>query len=327
MKEKEIRNPEIHKKYLELVRSDSQKLFRDKSLFTHFSCPACGKDEFTMIFVKENFNYVQCSFCETIYNDPRPPYSDIQKLYKNSESTKYWVEKFFTPFKEARREKIFKPRAEYIANKFPYLHSGFVGDVGAGFGIFLDELRKIWTKANLVAIEPSDDMASICSAINLKVVQCMVEEINSNDFSFDLLTSFELVEHLYDPLDFFKKINLLLKRGGYFYFTTLNGLGFDIQILWEKSRSISPPHHLNFFNPISIKILLERASFELIEVSTPGKLDWDIVESYTESERINIGRFFQTLVKHGSDESKVKFQKWISENNFSSHLRVVAKKK
>ena len=60
--------------------------------------------------------------------------------------------------------------------------------------------------------------------------------------------------------------------------TTLNGLGFDIQQLWEQSKSISPPHHLNFYNTKSISLLLESSGFEIVEIATPGKLDWDIVE-------------------------------------------------
>ena len=60
--------------------------------------------------------------------------------------------------------------------------------------------------------------------------------------------------------------------------TTLNGRGFDILLLWNKSKSIAPPLHLNFFNPGSIRILLEKIGFQILEISTPGKLDWDIVE-------------------------------------------------
>jgi 2-polyprenyl-3-methyl-5-hydroxy-6-metoxy-1,4-benzoquinol methylase len=326
MKEREIRDSTVHKRYLELVRADAEKIFNDSSTFQHFPCPACASPRSDVQFKKDNFQYVQCTSCLTLYNDPRPQYGDIQKLYRDSESTKFWVEKFFSPFAEARREKIFRPRAEYIASKFPHYRSAVIGDIGAGFGLFLEELRALWREAGFWAIEPSEDMAGICSSKGFNVIKSMVEDIEERDGTFDLLTSFELVEHLYEPILFLEKINALLKKGGIFYFTTLNGLGFDIQVLWERSKSISPPHHLNFFNPSSISLLLNRSGFEVIEVATPGKLDWDIVDTAALEEKVDVGRFFATVRSFGSETAKTRFQEWISEFNFSSHMRVIARK-
>jgi SAM-dependent methyltransferase len=326
MKEREIRSSETHKKYLELVRADAEKIFRDKSTFQHLPCPACGEDRSVVRFVKHEFHYVQCPACHSLYNNPRPLYSEIQKLYRDSPSTKYWVEEFFMPFVEARREKIFRPRAEYIAKTFPQFEHEAIGDIGAGFGLFLEELRNIWGKAALRAIEPSEDMARICRSKGLVVLESMVEDLEERNEPFDLLTSFELLEHLHDPVSFVRKVNALLKRGGIFQLTTLNGLGFDIQILWEKSKSISPPHHLNFFNPYSISLLLKRCGFEVLEVATPGKLDWDIVESSVQDGDAVIGRFFETVRTFGSEVSKQRLQEWIAEFNFSSHMRVIARR-
>ena len=164
MKEREIRDTVVHKRYLDLVKADAEKIFKDRSTFQHFRCPACAEDRSVVQFIKDNFQYVQCPSCLTLYNDPRPQYGDIQKLYRDSESTKFWVDKFFSPFAEARREKIFRPRAEYIASKFPHFRSAVIGDIGAGFGLFLEELRILWKEARLCAIEPSEDMAQICSS-------------------------------------------------------------------------------------------------------------------------------------------------------------------
>jgi len=326
MKEREIRNKEAHKQYLELVQADTWKIFKDRSTFEHINCPACGEIEDRPLFEKKGFQYVQCPICATIYNSPRPQYADIQKLYNDSKSTKFWIENFFMPFIEARREKIFKPRAEYIVSELPTMYGKDIGDVGAGFGIFLEELRKIWSGTKFYAIEPSEDMAQICKIKGFTVIKSMVEDIIQKDITFDLLTSFELIEHLHNPVSFFQKIYNLLKKDGYFCFTTLNGLGFDIQVLWEKSNSIVPPHHLNFFNPSSINILLKRSGFRAIDISTPGRLDWDIVENSIKDELIDIGRFFKTVYMFGTEIAKAKLQGWISEFKFSSHMRVLAKK-
>jgi len=326
MRESDIRSVEMHDKYLHLVKKDVKRIFRNHSSFLAIDCPGCGRFSSNKIFEKDGFSYIQCEDCDTIYNSPRPQFYDLQKLYEDSKSTKFWVEKFFMPYVEARRENIFKPRANYILNKFPLLNNSKIGDIGAGFGIFLEELRNIWGDASLISIEPSNDMAQICRDKEFKVIQKMLEDIESQDMNFDLLTSFELIEHLHDPIKFLKNVNSLLTVGGYFYFTTLNGLGFDIQMLWKNSKSISPPHHLNFFNPNSIQLLLKRTNFEIIEVTTPGKLDWDIYENALKREKIP-NRFFNIVKKYCSDDAKSKFQDWLSQNNLSSHLQVIARRK
>jgi len=326
MKEEDIRKRDVLNRYLELVRLDAESFFRDRSRFQGIACPACRGENHERQFVKNGFEYVLCSDCDTLFVNPRPPYQDLLRIYADSPSTRYWVEDFFKPMAEARREKIFKPRAEYIANRFPDLAVGHIGDIGAGFGIFLEELKKIWPSAGALAVEPSVDMAKICREKGLPVIESMLEDIGP-EHQFDLLTAFELVEHLHNPEVFMVKVAELLNPGGRFFMTTLNGLGFDIQLLWETSKSVTPPHHLNFFNPHSIRILLERSGFEIIEISTPGQLDWDIIEGGYRQEGANPGRFFITLAKYGSTGAKADLQAWIRKHNFSSHMRIIASKR
>ncbi len=326
MKEQDIRQRDVHNRYLELVRRDSEELFRDKSAFQAVDCPACACPDHVRQFVKFGFTYDQCNDCDTLFVNPRPNYGDLVQFYSESPSTKFWIEEFFLPMVEARREKIFRPRAEFAAGEFPHLNSGRIADIGAGFGLFLEELKKIWPEAKMSAIEPSSDMAKICGDKGFHVIPAMLEAVDPVLDKFHLVTAFELFEHLLDPLYFLKKIYGLLDDGGILILTTLNGLGFDIQLLWENSKSIFPPHHLNFFNPHSMEQLLERAGFKEIKVTTPGQLDWDIIEGGYFNEGLDPGRFFRTVAKYGKPESKAQLQAWIKDNNFSSHMRIIAKK-
>ena len=326
MKEEEIRKRDVFNEYLELVRADSEKLFFDHSQFVSIDCPACGSSENNPEIEKYGFTYVQCKRCDTLFVNPRPPVSVLNDFYARSESTSFWVNKFFLPVAEARREKIFRPRAELIAQMLPEVRSGIIGDIGAGFGLFLEEIGIVWPTAHVVAIEPSVEMAGICREKNIDVIEKMLEDIGAGDSRFDLLTAFELFEHLFDPRFFVDKVYELLNPGGYFVLTTLNGLGFDIQILWEKSKSIFPPHHLNFFNPRSIAGILKDRGFEIIDCSTPGKLDWDIIEGIYLQEKQDIGRMWRTVTKYVSADAKASLQSWISESGMSSHMRVIARK-
>ena len=327
MKESDIRKRDTFNKYLALAKQDADKIFSDKSKFIEIECPGCATDTYELEFEKHGFKYVRCVKCDTLFVNPRPNEKDLISFYEDSPSTRYWVNDFFMPVAEERRKRIFRPRAEYIAQRFVEKgNAKTIGDIGAGFGLFLEELRVLLPKSKLVAIEPAKEMATICRDKGFSVIESPLEEVDSENNSFHLLTCFELFEHLHCPRSFLEKIYEILEPGGYFVVTTLNGLGFDIQLLWEESKSVSPPHHLNFFNPNSLRTLMISVGFEVIEISTPGKLDWDIVESGYLEEAVNPGRFFQAVSKYGTDDSKEALQDWIRDHNFSSHMRVVAKR-
>ena len=326
MKEEEIRKRDVLNRYLELVQEDSNRLFYDRSAFIKIDCPACGNPEPENRFDKMGFSYVQCGQCETLFVNPRPAYHDLMKIYVDSPSTKFWVNDFFLPTAEVRREKIFKPRAQFITNRFSEIKYKRMADIGAGFGLFLEEMKALWPTSDIVAVEPSIDMAKICRDKGLPVLETTLENVDPME-RFDLMTAFELFEHLHDPLPFIEKVYNLLNPGGYLFITTLNALGFDIQILWERAKSVFPPQHLNFFNPHSMATLLIRKGFEIVEIATPGQLDWDIVEGVYNHEGLNPGRFFKTVSRYASEEAKRDLQQWIRENHFSSHMRVIARKK
>jgi SAM-dependent methyltransferase len=166
----------------------------------------------------------------------------------------------------------------------------------------------------------------MCRNKGFEVQARVLEEVEGFDEMLDLLTAFELFDHLFDPLNFLNHAKRLLKPGGYLLMTMINCRGFDISFLGKKSKSFSAPLHLNFFNTKSINLLLEKSGFEIIRISTPGKLDWDIIEGMINNEDVDMGRFWNLLAKEGSGDCKTELQNWISRQNMSSHMRILVKK-
>ena len=325
MKEDDIRKREIFNKYLSLVEEDVKDIFDFTALKT-IRCPACGSQKLDAEFKKMGFQYVSCADCGLVFVNPRPLFKDLKALYTASRSTTYWVNEFFKPLAGVRKEKIFRPRAEYIASVCKGGEGRVVGDIGAGFGLFLEELRALWPKGRFIAIEPSLEAIEICKEKKLETKPVVLEEVVGCEGYFDLLTAFELLDHLLDPYEFLLKTYSLLKPGGYFLCTTVNGLGFDTLLLWEKSKVFSPPLHLNIFNPKAVSVVFKRAGFEILEVSTPGNLDWNILEGMIEKEGADLGRFWNFFAREAGEEAKKELQGWITKNNLSSHMRVLARK-
>lgn len=325
MKEQDIRPKEIFDRYRELAEKDI-KVFFSNSVYKKRRCPACGKEGIPE-FNKKGFDYCLCPNCKTLYVNPLPKNESFVKYYTQSASTKFWATDFYKLTEDARRVNIFIPRVklidETIQKNNPEIKS--IVEIGAGYGTFAEELKKIG-KYSVCAIEPNKDLQDVLRTKGLNVVPRFLEDCSKKDFNEDsnCFVSFELIEHLVDPKTFFEKVFGLMKRGDLFFFTTLNGQGLDIQVLWEKSKSIQPPYHINFFNPFSIKLLLEKVGFKVLEVRTPGKLDVDILNN--NKEDIKDG-FWKVFIEKSSPDLKQKMQETISETGFSSHMLVIAQKK
>ncbi len=326
MKESDIRKQELVDEMLRLAKEDVTIFFSDKQAYQEVSCPACAGSQSREEFRKNGFRYVLCTECGTLYVNPRPSFEQFRQYYINGASAKFFAEKFFPPVAESRRENIFRPRAKALSSLIEgnRLHS--IGDIGAGFGMFCEELRFLFPDRTLICIEPELTMAQICRQKGFVVIEKTLEEIDVADQHFDFLTSFELMEHLHSPHTFVDKVKTLLNPGGYFLFTTLSIEGFDLQVLWEKSKSIAPPHHINFLNPRSARVLIERSGLECVEITTPGKLDIDIVEGRYRQEGVSPDRFWKLFFDRVDEKTKASFQECFIKNQLSSHMWVLARK-
>lgn len=333
MKEFEIRPKDTAERSQQLRIDDIKSIFyKDGKIrlsnFVEVSCPACGMVNDAVKFEKEGFHFKTCEYCNTLYISPRPNQKKLLDYYKHSKSINYFTREILEKTKKIRREKIFEPRAERIINilKNLDLKKNVLVDVGGGNGLFL-EVMKAFNSGfkRYINIELSKEGTKLTEDKGIEVVNDLVENINF-DFEVNLITAFELVEHLFEPLEFFKKINSILGNNGIFIFTIPNVEGFDLVILDKNSDNIVGPNHLNYFNPSSIRLLCERGGFEIIQIETPGILDVDIVKNKMK-EGIEIKDSFVSCLMRKDDRVLTKFQNFLQENNLSSHMIVVARKR
>lgn len=327
MKENEIRPEGLLSRYLELSKQDAELCFVDASRL-NIPCVACGSERLVVEFDKNNFTYSSCLACGTLFQSPRPPITTFEAFYRDSVSSRYWADVFFPAVAEARREKIFQPRVKRLAKLCRSINLTVerIIDVGAGYGIFLDEWRKFSPSTQMLAIEPSESLASECRAKGFDVVENIVENVTGYDNYADLVVCFEVLEHVYDPLSFIRTLTRLVKPGGYVFVSTLSVDGFDIQMLWEKSNSIFPPHHINFMSLAGFEHLFARAGLTEVDISTPGQLDVDIVRNATKhnADLMNKDRFLKRII---ADQNLAeKFQEFLATNKVSSHAWVLGRK-
>lgn len=145
--------------------------------------------------------------------------------------------------------------------------------------------------------------------------------------SFEAAVLFESLDRVDEPVKLIQRVAEQLVDGGLLFVTALVSSGFDISVLGIQNRYLYPPDRTNCFSLVGLRQLLEEGGFMLVEVSTPGVLDVEIVQAHIRNDpSIPLSRFEQQIL---SADKKVRseFQVFLQEQGFSSFARIVARKR
>jgi SAM-dependent methyltransferase len=329
MKEHEIRPASLFDRLLACSREDIATYFSDTSTFERVPCPACKADQPIEAIEKFGFHYVVCTRCQSLYVSPRPTEEIHNQFLVGSKANEFFSSHFYKETALARRDKIYRPRAEAaaaLAGRMGDDVNEYLVDVGSGFGIFLEEVRNNNTFLKVGGIEPVHSLAEDSRRRGFPIIEKTMESVSPDDVAPSFMTAFEVVEHLLAPDVFLRAMQRVLKPGGVILFTTLTISGFDLQTLWHHSKTIYPPQHLNFMSVSGLQILLERTGFEQIEIETPGELDVDIVRNMALADpSIELPRFVRSLI-NADERTRQNFQSFLKASRMSSHVRCVARK-
>ena len=327
MLEKDIRPEHLMEMNKHLHQEDVRSLLLNKEQFVFTLCPACESTNYKLQFIKNNFNFVICNKCETLFINPRPTFEQLVNFYQSSKSIAHW-EQIFNETENVRRSNIFIPRANQVAELCKKYNTKreILIDVGAGFGTFCEEIKKRNLFEQVIAIEPSSKLAKKCREKKIDTIEEPIEKVRVDKVS--VITCFELIEHLFSPKNFITSCHSILSDNGLFILTTPNIRGFDLITLGALSNNIDGPNHINYFHPDSIKILFNNSGFDVLEILTPGKLDAELVRKKILNKEFDISNhpFLKQILIDKWNELGIIFQDFLCSNLLSSHMWVVAKK-
>lgn len=330
LSEEEIRPDELMEGQAERFARDVARMAAQKHAFVEVGCPACGQKSWHKVYEKNHMDYVVCDECETMFVNPRPSPAILEDHYKTSENYAYWNNYIFPASEQARREKIFVPRAERLADicKRHHVPTRTLLEVGAGFGIFCEEIARLGLFQRVIGVEPTPDLAATCRGKGIETLEKPIEHVELPAGSVDVVASFEVIEHLFSPGEFVARCGQLLAPGGLLILTCPNVKGFDISVLGPLSKSVDI-EHLNYFHPMSLARLVGQHGFEVIEVATPGKLDAELVRKKALSGEFDLSNrpFLKLLLLDMWESTGDSFQQFLAENGLSSHMWLIAKKK
>jgi SAM-dependent methyltransferase len=202
-----------------------------------------------------HFRLVLCAACDLLYASPAPERSALEQAYEAAS---------FDASDESRYA------AATYAAFLPELCRGLPDragalDIGTGDGAFLARLvAQGFT--DVQGVEPS--AAPIAAADPAVRERIRHEPFRAEDFQaeqFRLVTCFQTMEHVFDPLQLCREAFRITKRGGAFFIVCHNRRALLARLMGRRSP-IFDIEHLQLFSPDSVRRLLASAGFQRVDV-------------------------------------------------------------
>lgn len=230
------------------------------------NCPICHKETNLIEESTASYNLLRCSNCDLVFSSSFSGRS-LADIYDQE----YQSGQYRKKYEQAREAAEGKHTHLYYGERIFFRRNHKRGerllDVGCGAGTFLVKAQRKSYKVH--GIEISEEAVTFAeNELGLNVDLGGVQDVLKckpyyKDF-FDVCTSFEVIEHVNEPLKFLASIKTALKPRGEIYLSTPNWNSQYYQC--ARGHLSRPPIHTLFFNPSSIKKILKKVGFEKIKV-------------------------------------------------------------
>lgn len=228
-------------------------------------CIHCQVTSSETLFVHKGYQLVRCSGCGLAYIANPPNAAELARLYAaDGEGTYHAQLRDPSNPEVARMAQIAERHLDFVRT---VATAGRLVDVGCSTGAFLGKARVAGFEAS--GIEFSRESARFAA----ETTGCLVEHGTLADSavapgSVDVLSAFDVIEHVPDPVDDLARMHSLLKPGGWLVLSTPNidglfpRLSFPLARLSGHWPHPEPPHHLFQFSVTTLRAMLRTAGFQ-----------------------------------------------------------------
>lgn len=144
-------------------------------------------------------------------------------------------------------------------------------EVGCGSGVFLRCCQRWFPNATIVGgdFDRRHAVHTRRVADRSSTLQFDAHVFPIRDESIDILTSFQVIEHLRSPSAFLKECNRVLTDTGLLCLSTPNKNCLSSRILKDKWQG-RHPDHISLFSPDRLRALLNEIGFKVVNDGTTG---------------------------------------------------------
>lgn len=202
------------------------------------------------------FRVVRCPRCGLLRQEPRPTPQSIG-FYYPTEYAPYSTAIDDEASSLARYDRRYGVWRRRVAIE-RYVPGGRLLDVGCATGNFLHEMARSG-RWGVEGVELSPEAAAQArERLGLMVHVGRLEEVDLPGSAFDVLTMWNVLDHLHDPLGSLRTAHRLLKPGGLLVLSVSNLAGFEAKLFGRFWPGWDLPRHLYFFpRPVIDRMLAE----------------------------------------------------------------------
>mgnify|MGYP003816250769 CR=1 FL=1 len=131
------------------------------------------------------------------------------------------------------------------------------------------------------------------------------------------------IQQSIDPVEDLRALHDSMKEDGLLFLSTRVGTGFDILTLQQNITNVFPYEHVLLLSKEGLQMVLSKAGFRVLEISTPGLLDLQYVLDNREGiEKNNL--FIRYLIETADSNTLTEFQRFLQKGGLSSYAQVIA---
>jgi len=223
-----------------------------------FECPTCKINLSTPVSGFEFAYLLRCTNCHLVFDYRQPSIEELSRHYMMYS---------YATLKKCPDATIHSFRR--LLSKFEiYRQKNLILDIGCGQGDFLIEANKHGWRS--YGTEYSSAALELCKARGLTVFREPIYLGKFAELKFDIITSFEVIEHIQNQRSLFEIAQKLLRPGGILYITTPNFNALLRYLEKEEFKMICYPEHLCFYTRRSLRHLAEQYQFRPLKIATTG---------------------------------------------------------
>lgn len=235
----------------------------------HYIYPPTGVEHYgEVIDSKDGFDVIECKTCGFKHVIPIPTSEELDKLYKEE----FYSTEKPTYFKSTEEdlewwEMTYRNYYEMF-EKYCSKRDRRLLEIGSGPGYFLKTGKEMdW---DVLGFEPSNQAFEYSQKFGVKVINKFFDEKSIKEYGkFNVIYMNTVIEHLPDPVSIIKIAKNTLESNGIICIISPNDYN-PLQNILRNNLGynpwwVAPPQHINYFNFKSIKNILKRLGFEIVE--------------------------------------------------------------
>ena len=263
----------------------------------------------------EGLSYSRCPDTGSLFLTHLPGKKEWGELLREVSRFRRSPEAFHLDLAQSRVENVYRPKLEWIQETLRIQ------------GLARPRLVELVTPPGDLSqfLRESGSFSQVLTADETDLAQGGASAPTWGEVHAALL--FESLDRAADPEALLGGVAERLAKGGFLFVTGLVASGFDLAVLGLKNLYLYPPDRTNCFTLEGLKQMLGRFGFSLVEVSTPGVLDVQIVEEHRRRMPELAFSPLERQILSASAEARSAFQSFLQEWGLSSFARIVARKK